>query len=229
VNDAIPLCYGFEAVRRGGQVKSETRRKSPDGSVEISISAPGSESRPRDNLVVVGCVFGLTSASARVLGIVFRGYWRLGRVERTIRARGGEEMTVTRRPAINDLLDAARTDLDRVEPAALAAEVAAGAVVIDIRPVEQRHRDGALPGAVVVDRNVLEWRLDPTSPHRLPFATSADIRYVVVCNEGYSSSLAAATLRQLGMHRATDLVGGYRAWTALSASDRGNSSRLQAP
>ena len=90
--------------------------------------------------------------------------------------------------------------------------MAAGALVVDTRPVEQRERDGELPGAVVVDRNVLEWRLDPTSPHRIPEATDVGRRVIVVCNEGYSSSLAAATLQQLGLHRATDLVGGYQAW-----------------
>ena len=114
--------------------------------------------------------------------------------------------------AVDDLLDHARSRLDRVTPESLAAEVAAGALMIDTRPVEQRERDGALPGAIVVDRNVLEWRLDPTSPHRLTVATDHDRRIIVVCNEGYSSSLAAATLQDLGLHRATDLVGGYQAW-----------------
>ena len=118
------------------------------------------------------------------------------------------------RAAVDALLDDARAGLDRVLPSDLAAEVAAGAVVVDIRPVEQRMRDGSLPGAVVVDRNVLEWRLDPTCPHRLPLATDADVRYVLVCNEGYGSSLAAATLRRLGLRRATDLVGGFQAWLA---------------
>jgi rhodanese-related sulfurtransferase len=113
--------------------------------------------------------------------------------------------------AIDILLDRARSGLVRVEPGRLAAEVEQGAIVIDIRPLEQRQRDGELPDAVVVDRNVLEWRLDPTSPHRLPFATSPDIRLVIVCNEGYSSSLAAATLQQLGLRLATDLVGGFQA------------------
>lgn len=115
------------------------------------------------------------------------------------------------RPAIEELLALARAGLDRVEPERLADEVAAGAVVVDIRPVEQRVRDGELPGAIVVDRNVLEWRLDPTSPDRLPIAVDHSVRYVLVCNEGYSSSLAAATLRRLGLTRATDLVGGYQA------------------
>jgi rhodanese-related sulfurtransferase len=122
---------------------------------------------------------------------------------------------VTDQSAIDQLLAKARAGLDRVEPEHLAAEEAAGAILVDIRPVEQRQRDGELPGAIVIDRNVLEWRLDPTSPNRLPVATEADIRYVVVCNEGYSSSLAAATLRELGLNRATDLVGGFQALEKL--------------
>ena len=132
-------------------------------------------------------------------------------------AAAGRERVGPRRSrcAADELLDRARVGLDRVAPADLAAEMAAGAVVVDIRPFEQRDRDGILPGALVVDRNVLEWRLDPTSPHRLPVATGADVRYVLVCNEGYSSSLAAATLRQLGLGRATDVVGGFQAWSAL--------------
>ncbi len=109
-----------------------------------------------------------------------------------------------------ELLDAARARLDRVEADALAGEQAAGALVVDIRPVEQRARDGALPGAVVIDRNVLEWRLDPASEHRIDAVTGYDVRVVLVCNEGYQSSLAAATLQDLGLHRATDLVGGFQ-------------------
>jgi rhodanese-related sulfurtransferase len=116
------------------------------------------------------------------------------------------------RSAISRLLDESRSGLDRVEPADLAAVQAAGALVVDIRPVEQRNRDGELPGAVVVDRNVLEWRLDPSSPNRLPIAGQPERRVVVVCNEGYSSSLAAHTLQQLGLPHATDLAGGYQAW-----------------
>lgn len=118
---------------------------------------------------------------------------------------------MTARARIDDLLAYARRDLDRVDPPALSAEVAAGALVVDTRPVEQRHRDGELPGAVVIDRNVLEWRLDPTCPHHLPEA-DAGRRIILVCNEGYSSSLAAPTLRQLGLGRATDLDGGFQAW-----------------
>lgn len=124
-------------------------------------------------------------------------------------------MTSTDGSAIERLLAESRRTLDRVDPADLAAVQAAGALVVDTRPVEQRDRDGELPGAVVIDRNVLEWRLDPTSPHRLPGADDAQRRIVVVCNEGYSSSLAARTLQDLGLPHATDLVGGFQAWKAL--------------
>ena len=112
--------------------------------------------------------------------------------------------------AVDDLLAEARADLDRVFPEQLAAEQAAGALLVDIRPVEQRRRDGPLPGAMVVDRNVLEWRLDPSCPHHLPEASGPGRRVILVCNEGYSSSLAAATLRRLGLLRATDLVDGFQ-------------------
>jgi rhodanese-related sulfurtransferase len=121
---------------------------------------------------------------------------------------------VTRR-TIDDLLAAARARLDRVGAADLERERDDGALVVDIRPLEQRQRDGAVPRAVVVDRNVLEWRLDPASAHRIPEVTGYDQRIVLVCNEGFSSSLAAATLHDLGLTRATDLVGGYQAWTQL--------------
>jgi rhodanese-related sulfurtransferase len=113
---------------------------------------------------------------------------------------------------IDGLLDLARQRLPaRPGPADLPALTARGALIVDIRPAEQRARDGALAGAVVVDRNVLEWRLDPTSPHRLPEASDPEREIVLVCNEGYASSLAAATLQQLGLRRATDLAGGYQA------------------
>ena len=118
-------------------------------------------------------------------------------------------------PAIDVMLAHARSRLDRVRPENLAAELAAGAILIDTRPIGQRQRDGDLPGAIVVDRNVLEWRLDPTSPYRLPFATDADARLIIFCNEGYSSSLAAATLQELGLRFATDLVGGFQAWRSI--------------
>jgi rhodanese-related sulfurtransferase len=102
----------------------------------------------------------------------------------------------------------------------LETEIAAGALVVDIRPIDQRERDGELPGALIIDRNVLEWRLDPTSRHRAPEVTSARQRIIIVCNEGYSSSLAAATLQQLGMEHATDLIGGFQAWKQSSARSK---------
>jgi rhodanese-related sulfurtransferase len=114
---------------------------------------------------------------------------------------------------IDELLDQVRRGLCRVEPDALAEEVARGALVVDTRPVDQRRRDGVLPGAVVIDRNVLEWRLDPESDHRIA-QTERDRRIIIVCNEGYSSSLAAATLQALGLRSATDLVGGFQALLA---------------
>ena len=115
------------------------------------------------------------------------------------------------RRTVAELLAQARIDLDRVPPDRLRAEQTAGALVVDIRPAEQRHRDGALPGALVIDRNVLEWRLDPASPDCIP-QTNYDRRIIVVCNEGYSSSLAAAALRSLGLHKATDLEHGFQGW-----------------
>lgn len=116
--------------------------------------------------------------------------------------------------SIDDLLAEARAQLDRVDPSSLDTELGDGAVVIDIRPVEQRTSDGAVPGAIVIDRNVLEWRLDPACPHRIAEVTGYDTRIVIICNEGYQSSLAAAALRTLGLHRATDLIGGFQAWHA---------------
>jgi rhodanese-related sulfurtransferase len=114
--------------------------------------------------------------------------------------------------SIDDILTHARARLDRVAPEDLKREPLNGAVTIDTRPVEQRARDGELPGAIVIDRNVLEWRLDPSCDHRIPDVTGHDTRTVIVCNEGYSSSLAAALLHDIGLDRATDLIGGYQAW-----------------
>ncbi len=121
---------------------------------------------------------------------------------------------------VSRLLERTRTDLDRVDPDRLGPVAERGALVVDIRPEADRRRDGDLPVAVVVERIHLEWRLDPSSPDRLDGAVPGR-RVVVVCNEGYASSLAAAALRGLGVD-ATDLVGGYRAWRdhATSAGRR---------
>lgn len=127
---------------------------------------------------------------------------------------------MTRPAAIATLLEAARKGIDRVRAADLASEIADGALVVDIRPIEQRQRDGELPGAIVIDRNVLEWRLDPTSPNRIPEVADAGRRIVIVCDQGYSSSLAAATLRQLGLDRASDLIGGFQAWQRLGVPSK---------
>ncbi len=116
--------------------------------------------------------------------------------------------------AIDDLLERERRGLRRLDPAQAAAAMRRGALLVDTRPVEQRRRDGEIPGALVIDRNVLEWRLDPTSEHRVAEVSGADQVVVLVCNEGYSSSLAAATLRRLGLVNATDLAGGFQAWRA---------------
>jgi rhodanese-related sulfurtransferase len=121
------------------------------------------------------------------------------------------------RAAIDVQLEEVRSGLDRIDPADLASEVAAGALVIDTRPIEQRQRDGELPGALIIDRNVLEWRLDPSCPYHIAEAHSANLRMIIVCDEGYSSSLAAGSLRQLGIERATDLIGGFQAWKRFCA------------
>jgi rhodanese-related sulfurtransferase len=121
--------------------------------------------------------------------------------------------------SIDELLAAARLRLDRIAPKALTTEHTNGALIIDIRPADQRTRDGELPDAIVIDRNVLEWRLDPQSDHRIPQITGYDTRIVIVCNEGYSSSLAAATLQELGLRRTTDMIGGFQAWLTAHARD----------
>jgi rhodanese-related sulfurtransferase len=89
-----------------------------------------------------------------------------------------------------------------------------GAILVDIRPAAQRAEYGEIPAAIVIERNVLEWRLDPRSSARLAFADSYDLEVIVTCQEGYTSSLAAAALQDLGLHRATDLAGGFAAWEA---------------
>ena len=114
----------------------------------------------------------------------------------------------------DELVAAARRRIDRVRPDALDAVVARGGLVVDIRPEAQRSSEGALPGAVVIERNVLEWRLDPEGEHRIPQARDHRQPVVVVCSEGYASSLAAASLADLGFTDAADLEGGYRAWRA---------------
>jgi rhodanese-related sulfurtransferase len=113
--------------------------------------------------------------------------------------------------AVDDLLTSARAELDRVSPAE--ADALAGAVLVDIRPFADRSAKGEIPGAVIVERIVLEWRLDPHGEHRMPGFTE-DTTVIVFCNDGYSSSLAARDLKRLGLPNATDLIGGFTAWRA---------------
>lgn len=112
---------------------------------------------------------------------------------------------------VDAMLNAARERLVRLSAAEIPAALARGAVLVDIRPAAQRAIEGEFPGALVVERNVLEWRCDPTSDARLPQATGVDVEWVVLCSQGYTSSLAAAALQDLGLYRATDVIGGYRA------------------
>jgi rhodanese-related sulfurtransferase len=115
---------------------------------------------------------------------------------------------------IDELLDAARTRLIRLMPREAFGEMAAGGMLIDIRPAAQRAVQGEVPGSTIVERNHLEWRLDPCSDARLPWVTGYDHRVIIICEAGYTSSLAAAALQELGLHRATDVIGGFLAWTA---------------
>jgi rhodanese-related sulfurtransferase len=112
------------------------------------------------------------------------------------------------------VLDAARDRLQRLPASAVPGALERGAILVDIRPQAQRDREGNVAAALVIERNVLEWRCDPTSDAKLPEAVDDDVEWVVLCSEGYTSSLAAASLIDLGLHKATDVVGGYHALAA---------------
>jgi rhodanese-related sulfurtransferase len=124
---------------------------------------------------------------------------------------------VSPRSRIDLLLSAARARLHRLTPEEALRAVEHGAVVVDIRPAAQRAEHGDLPGALVIERNVLEWRFDPTSEAALRIADD-DLRVIVLCQEGYTSSLAAAALQDVGVHAATDVIGGYAAWVAAGVA-----------
>ena len=115
---------------------------------------------------------------------------------------------------IDNVLDAARARLHRLPANAVPGALERGAILVDIRPQAQRDYEGNVPAALVIERNVLEWRCDPTSDAKLPQAVDDDVEWVVLCSEGYTSSLAAASLVDLGLHKATDVVGGYHALKA---------------
>jgi len=123
-------------------------------------------------------------------------------------------VTTATRMTIEEMLGVARAGLERRYAFEIPAAIARGAILVDIRPQAQRVREGALPGALAIERNVLEWRLDPTSTARIGQATDHDVEWIIVCSEGYTSSLAASSLQLLGLHRATDLIGGYQALRA---------------
>ena len=118
--------------------------------------------------------------------------------------------SVDRERRLDRLLIRARSRLARLQPQQAWDAVRNGAILVDIRPEFQRRADGEIPGAIVVERNHLEWRLHPASADRIPEA--ADVHRIVICDEGYASSLAAATLKLIGLHRAADVVGGFQAW-----------------
>jgi rhodanese-related sulfurtransferase len=113
---------------------------------------------------------------------------------------------------VDEMLAEARASLERVTPEQAYAELRKGAILIDTRTSEQRAAGGAIPGAKAIGLNVLEWRLDPESDSRVPEATGHDVRVILFCEQGYSSSLAASRLQSLGIHRATDVIGGFEAW-----------------
>ena len=115
---------------------------------------------------------------------------------------------------VDGLLAQARSGLARLSPAAAYQAMRSGAILIDTRPEWQRRMAGEIPGAIVIERNHLEWRCDPASPARIPEATSRDVTWIVCCDEGYSSSLAAASLQALALSNATDVIGGFQAWRA---------------
>jgi rhodanese-related sulfurtransferase len=115
---------------------------------------------------------------------------------------------------IDDLLIEARSGLARLDPVAAFRAIRGGAVLIDTRPQWQRWAGGEIPGAIVIERNHLEWRCDPSSPARVAEATHHHVTWIICCDEGYSSSLAAASLQALGLSNATDVIGGFRAWRA---------------
>jgi len=118
-------------------------------------------------------------------------------------------------PTVDDLLERARARLRRVTAAeAFEEQRRAGAVLVDTRTYEQRRERGVIPDALVIDRTVFEWRLDPTSPSHVPEVQDHHARIIVVCREGYSSSLAAASLQDMGLRQATDVIGGFDAWEA---------------
>jgi rhodanese-related sulfurtransferase len=126
----------------------------------------------------------------------------------------GSRRDATSPPSADELLERARLRLTRITATQAAAEQKEGALLVDIRSSEQRQKDGRIPGALVIERTVLEWRLDPASDSRLQQAADHEVRVILICAQGYSSSLAAASLQDLGLVNATDVIAGFDAWAA---------------
>jgi rhodanese-related sulfurtransferase len=129
---------------------------------------------------------------------------------------------------VEELLAEAAAEIDRLSPAEAHEAAQQGDLLIDIRPLEQRQRDGLVPGAAIVDRNVLEWRLDPEGDHRNPDLARSDRRIILICDEGYQSVLAAATLRRFGLD-SCDVIGGIRGWMAAGLPLEATSAQSNEP
>ena len=148
-----------------------------------------------------------------------------------MRSRTQARCHQTTPPTIDDLLLQARSGLGRLDPVLALRAVHDGAILIDTRPEFQRRADGEIPGAIIIERNHLEWRCDPVSRARIPEATGHQVRWIICCDQGYSSSLAAASLQALGLSSATDVIGGFQAWRAagLPVATPGQPSRPRPP
>ncbi len=140
-----------------------------------------------------------------------------------------EHQPATPASTIDQVLAEARQGWRRLPPHLAALAIAGGGLLVDIRPEAQRRAEGEPVGGITIERNVLEWRFDPTSPDRLPIVTDHDLVVVLICSEGYASSLAVASLRRLGLLQATDVIGGFAAWRAAGLPSWTHSERAPAP
>src|SRR5712691_2395618 len=193
---------GSGVIRRGHPAAVSREGRSVDGAPLRSDVLRGREYRRGPN----------PRAAARGLDAV---RWRMAvRASRPLRAVDRDRQEALMAPTIDQVVERARRRLLRVTPEQAAAELDQGALLVDTRTESQRAVQGEIPGATVIDRTVLEWRLDPASPSRIEEVKDHQMRVIVVCAEGYSSSLAAASLQDLGLVNATDLIGGFEAWRA---------------
>ncbi len=192
-------CGKFRSVSRSFPV----RRPSPSKSLEMNIEIEHQKSRGAHARIRTGDLF-LTKEML----------YRLSYVGGPSSDSTCSILATKIMPPIDEVLERARSRLVRLEPEQAAAELAAGALLVDTRTESQRRMHGDIPGAVAIDRTVFEWRLDPTSRWRIERATDHDVRVIVICSQGFSSILAAASLQDLGLVNATDVIGGFEAWKA---------------